>query len=125
MKKSAFACLLAVSATTLPALADVHEGIGVNAIDRSIGAMTKAGTVAYFKSFDIAVTNATDAPVDLSSLCFTAQTIDGNVFNLDTVDEALTTGSLEAGASASGFASFASNSIEVRFATSVHVSGDC
>lgn len=48
MKRSALACLLVVAATTLPALADVHEGIGVNAIDRSIGAMTKAGTVAYF-----------------------------------------------------------------------------
>ncbi|WP_371706152.1 DUF4354 family protein [Paracoccus sp. Arc7-R13] len=58
-------------------------------------------------------------------MCFTAQTIDGNLFNLDTVDAALTTGSLDAGDSANGFASFASNSIEVRFATSVHVSGDC
>lgn len=125
MKNSAFPCLLAVAATTLPALADAYEGIAVNATDRSVGAMTKAGTIAYFKSFNIAITNATEAPVNLSSLCFTAQTIDGNVFNLDTADAALTAGSFDAGASANGFASFASNSIEVRFATSVHVSGDC
>ena len=125
MKNTAFACMLAVAATTLPAFADIHDGIAVTATERSIGAVTKAGSTVYTKSFDVVISNAAEAPVDLSSLCFTAKTIDGQAFNLDTADETLITGVLDAGANATGFASFASQSVEVRFVASVHVSGDC
>ncbi|KKB08359.1 hypothetical protein VE26_15360 [Devosia chinhatensis] len=110
-------------AVATPALA--NDDIAIIATERANGSMALGDTIAYSKSFDIALTNTVDEPVALEDLCLVAVTAEGDTFVLDTVDESLTTGMIEPGAALNGIAVFSSDSITVHTASAVRAGSDC
>ncbi|WP_052715954.1 DUF4354 family protein [Devosia chinhatensis] len=125
MKTQILAALAAFTtlAVATPALA--NDDIAIIATERANGSMALGDTIAYSKSFDIALTNTVDEPVALEDLCLVAVTAEGDTFVLDTVDESLTTGMIEPGAALNGIAVFSSDSITVHTASAVRAGSDC
>lgn len=125
MNQIAFACYMFAGLITLPAIATANDRLVVLATDRSSGSMTVGDMIAYNKTFDLVLANSSDEAIDLTEICLVAQTVDGDSFGLDTVEGTLSTGILEVGGNASGFATFASDNVAVLEAASVHASSSC
>ncbi|WFE75765.1 DUF4354 family protein [Roseinatronobacter sp. S2] len=117
--------IMAAVLLALPTIAMSNDQLAVLAVDRSTGSMTMGDVVAYTKTFDLSLTNTSDSAVDLAETCLFAQTTSGERFGLDTVDEVLISGSLNAGDIVTGSASFGSDNDMVLEVTSVHVSDNC
>jgi len=79
----------------------------------------------YTKTFEVSIAKLAPGTVNLSKLCLKAYTPDKTEFKLDTVDEILTSGSLEEGKPAKGIAIFSSENDAVYKAAIVKISDDC
>lgn len=125
MKISTMAASLALAGFCFAANAAPPKNIAVYATEKSTGSISIGGKDAYTKTFDVALAKLPGDDIDLSTLCLKAYSPDNQAFKLDTVDEALTTGSLKEGKLVKGIAVFAADSAAVYSAALVKITDDC
>ena len=125
MKVLTLVSSLALAGFCFSAVAATPENIAVYATHKSTGSMSVGGKSAYTNTFEVMVANVSDKDIDLSKVCLKATAPDHKEFALDTVDEALSKGSLRAGKMAKGIAVFASEDAKVNDALLITLSAEC
>lgn len=125
MKNSIVAAALVLAGSGFAANAATIGDIAVYATEKSHGSISIGTNNAYTKTFDIALAKLSGGDIDLSKMCFKAYGRNNQVFNADTVDEALLSGVLKQGGMVKGIAVFADNNDAVLDATLVKISDNC
>ncbi|EIC84045.1 DUF4354 family protein [Serratia sp. M24T3] len=125
MKVYTIVLSLALSSICVGANATTLDNIGVYSTQESQGSVSIGSKNAYTKTFEVVLANLSGESVDISKLCLKAYSKDNKEFNLDTVDEKLTSGMLKYGKPVKGNAVFSSDNDEVLNAALVKISDDC
>lgn len=99
--------------------------VAVHATQQSQGSVSIINKAYYTKKFDVSIVNLSESSIDLSSLSLVANSPDGKVFKLGTIDETLVSGNLEPMKIAKGIAVFTSEDDSVYFASMVKSNFDC
>ena len=101
------------------------DNVAVYATERSQGSISIGAKNAYTKTFEVALAKLSGDSVDLSKVCLKAYSSENKEFKLDTVDQALSVGSLKEGKTVKGIAVFSSGDEAVLKATLVKISDEC
>ncbi len=108
------------AADRLPAVPKDHKaGIVVLSSQRNLSAMAINDSLFYSKAFDLVVTNGGIKPLNLNAGCFKAVMPDKTLRPVDTIEDVLTSGSINAGDSVKGFVSFSAPNDEIYKASAV------
>lgn len=98
-------CLLALVFNS--AVADeAVESVILYSTYKDQGSVWSSARSYYFKAFNTVVLNVGNHDVELSKVCYSAYDAKGNVYALDTMDEALSVGVLPPGKTVQGFYQF-------------------
>ncbi|HAI06603.1 MULTISPECIES: DUF4354 family protein [Pantoea] len=125
MKFSTIVASLTLAGMGFAANAVTPGNVAVYATEQSQGSVSIGDKTSYTKTFEVSIANLSGDPVDLSTICLKAYTPDNKEFKIDTVDEALTTGSLKQGKPVKGIAVFADEQDVVLKAALVKISDEC
>jgi Domain of unknown function (DUF4354) len=98
------------------------DGLMVKSTQKAQGATAMGPKSFYTKDFEIGLANLSQKPMKLDTVCLEALSADGKKFNLDTVDEKLTKGTLGPNKVVRGMASFTSGDTSVYSAMLVKAS---
>lgn len=105
--------------------ASPYDTVMVRASQGERSAISVGEQSFYVKSFNVEVLNVGPQVVDLAKVCFRAYDKEGKEFKVDTIDEALTTGSLKAQGHIKSFIEFASEDDAVFNAQIVKLTTQC
>ncbi len=104
---------------------DEADVVIVNSTMRNQSAITVGDMLQFSKTFNVAVLNASDKPLNLSAGCFKAVMPDKTELSADTIEKLLTTGTLKAGEERKGFVGFSSPDDSVYNAQAVKFLSSC
>ncbi|WP_320709041.1 DUF4354 family protein [Enterobacter cloacae] len=125
MKLYAFLFINMLSMVSLPIQANNLDSVAIHASEKSRWAITVGDKHLFIKSFELIVTQLSKDSIDLSEHCFKAYTTDQNEYDLDSVDEVLSTGVLIFGKSIRGVVSFSSDEEHIHKASLVRITKNC
>lgn len=94
-------------AISFPSLAEENPSLMTVATEKNVGVMAIGDRVAYTKEFDLLILNGGEKQIDLAKGCWRLYGPRGEVYELDTIGEEVTSGTLKPKNPRKSFAIFA------------------